>query len=179
MHGGSTNNLEAIAGLVSELKRCDEGGITTAAIAMAFICIDTLANLARSEGKQRVTRADFKSFVDEHLQAHPDQPYQYRGKDVYAARCAFLHTYGSESELHSEDADTVKFGYHNGGKHLYKLGVDPRLVLIGTKSFVNGFVHAVDSFLAKCQVDSDLRSRVESRLDGVLQASPYPREGHT
>lgn len=82
-------NLKSIVDLVSEMKRCDECGITSASVAMAYICIDTLANLARPLDKPRVTRADFRDWVNEYLKGHKEQPYQYRGKDVYAARCAF------------------------------------------------------------------------------------------
>lgn len=169
----SEGNWKSIIDLVSELKRCDKCGITTASLAMAYICIDTIATLARPTNKSKVTRADFKEFVDTYIKAHPDQPYQYRGKDVYAARCAFLHTYGSEAELHAEDSDTIKFAYHNGGKHQYNPSVQPSLVLIGTKSFINDVVIAVDLFLKQCQSDVTLRQRVESRLASVLQIMPY------
>ncbi|MBF8250699.1 MAG: hypothetical protein HW382_327 [Deltaproteobacteria bacterium] len=172
----TNKNWQAIIGLVSEMKRCDECGFTTASVAMAFICIDTLASLGRPQDKQKVTRPNFKEWVDTHLKAHPDQPYQYRGKDVYAARCAFLHTYGSEAELHKEDPDTIKFAYHNGGKHKYNPTIDQGLVLIGTKSFINDVVCAVESFLKTCQSEAPLRDRVEERLPGVLQTMPLPSQ---
>ncbi len=168
------NNWQSILGLVSELKRCDEYGITTAAVAMAYICIDTFANLMRPIEKKMVTRADFKEWVDSYLKAHPEQPYQYRGKDVYAARCALLHKYGAEAELHDEDPDTIRFVYHNGGKHKYKPDVKPRLVIIGTKSFINDVVIGVESFLQECQNDTGLRERVEPRLVHILQVAPNP-----
>jgi hypothetical protein len=167
-------NWQSIIELVSELKRCDEAGLTTASIAMSYICIDTLASLGRPVDKVKVTRNDFKDWVDSHLKGHPDQPYQYRGKDVYAARCAFLHKYGSEAELHLSDPDTIKFGYHDGGKHQYNPTVERGLVLIGTKSLTNDVVHAVESFLDQCQSDTQLMQRVESRLVDVLQTIPYP-----
>lgn len=170
-----SNNWKAIAGLVAELTRCNECGVTTASIAMAYICIDALANLSRPIDKERVTRSDFKGWVDKYLEAHADQPYQYRGKDVYAARCAFLHTYGADAELHDEDPDTIKFGYHDGGKHQYNPVIEPHLVLIGAKSFVNDVVIGVESFLRECQKDQALRERVEARLPKVLQTLPYPR----
>ncbi|WP_084191269.1 hypothetical protein [Algiphilus aromaticivorans] len=176
MVGISNNNWKAIAGLVSELKRCEECGVTTASIAMAYICIDTLANLARPADKEKVTRADFTEWVEKYLKAHNDQPYHYRGKDVYAARCAFLHTYGSDAQLHDEDPDTMKFGYHDGGKHECKPDTDLCLVLIGTKSFVNDVVIGTESFLHECQKDQALRERVEARLPKVLQTLPYPAE---
>ena len=171
-----SRNWKPIIGLVTELKRCDECGITTASVAMAFICMDTLASLSRPQEKEKVTRADFKEWVDTHLKAHPDQPYQYRGKDVYAARCAFLHTYGSEASLHEEDPDTIKFAYHDGGQHYYNPEEERSLVLIGTKSFINDVVHGVESFTRACKADSSLRTRVEARLPNVLNMMPFPAQ---
>ncbi len=170
----STNNWKAVTGLVKELKCCDQLGLTTASISMAYICIDTLASLARPIDKKKVTCADFKEWVDKYLKVHTDQPYQYRGKDVYAARCAFLHTYGTDAELHDKEPDTIKFGYHDYGENKYNPKVEARLVLIGTKSFVNDVVIATESFLRECQKDQTLRKRVESRLPKVLQVLPYP-----
>ena len=170
----SGDNWKSITGIVSELKRCDECGITTASIAMACICIDALANLSRPASKKKVTQSDFMGWVDTYLQAHPDQPYQYRGKDVYAARCALLHTYGSEAELHEKDPDIIMFGYHDGGKHQYNPSVERRLAIIGTKSFVNDVIHAVESFLKNCMKDASLKQLVESRLEKVLQTLPFP-----
>jgi len=177
MTNSSSANWQSIIELVSELKRCDEYGITTASVAMAYVCIDALANLSRPINKPKVTRSDFIEWVETFLKGHHDQPYQYRGKDVYAARCALLHQYGSESELHDEDPDTIKFGYHDGGKHLYNPEIENRLVIIGTKSFVNDVAHGVDSFLKKCQEDASLRQRVESRLSKVLKNFPLAKGG--
>ena len=174
MPTGISDNWQTITGLGAELKRCDECDLTTASIAMAFICIDTMANLNRPKGKNRVTRTDFIEWVDTYLEGHPDQPYKYRGKDVYAARCAFLHTYGSEAELHKEDPKIVKFAYHDGGEHKYNPNIDESLVLIGTKSFVNDVLIAVKDFLDKCKNDLSLRQRVEERLVNVLKHVPLP-----
>ncbi len=176
MNANQAGNWQTIIGLVSELKRCDDCDITTGAIALAFICIDALASLGRPTNKPKVTRADFKEWVDTYLKAHPEQPYQYRGKDVYAARCAFLHTYSSSAELHEEDPDTIKYGYNNGGKHIYAPDVNPSLVLIGTKSFVDDVVCGVEQFLNECKSDSSLRLRVEGRLQELLLKSPYPQQ---
>lgn len=174
MSTNSADLWDSILGLVSEMKRCDESGLTTASLAMAFICIDSLANLSKPAGKQRVTRDDFKKWVERHLKGHPEQSYQYRGKDVYAARCAFLHTYGSEAELHEKDSDTLKYGYHDGGKHIFNPKVVPGLVLIGTRSFIDDVVQAVESFREHCKTDASLRNLVEERLRHVLLTQPYP-----
>lgn len=168
------DNWNAITGLVGEIKRCEEYGVTTAAIAMSYICIDTLASLGRPQDKAAATRSDFKNWVDKYLKCHEEQPYQYRGKDVYAARCAFLHTYGSEAALHQQDADTIKFGYHNGGRHEFSPDISQSLAIIGTASFINDVVLAIHAFLEGCKADHALRARVEERLPGVLNTMPFP-----
>lgn len=165
----------SLIGLVSELKQCDEGGMITASIALAFICIDTFSNLARPTNKSRGTRSDFIEWVDQYLEEHPDQPYKYRGKDVYAARCAFLHTYGSEAQLHEKDSNIIKFGYYDGGEHKYNVDIDPTKAIIGTRSFINDVVNASKSFLEACKNDSLLRKRVELRLPNVLQTFPLTK----
>jgi hypothetical protein len=38
----------------------------------------------------------------EALKGHEDQPYKYRGLDVYGARCAVLHAFGTEVDFHNK-----------------------------------------------------------------------------
>lgn len=161
-----------LIGLVSELKKCDEKNLTSASLAMAYICIDTLANLSREKDKSQGTRYDFKKWVDTYLKAHEQQPYQYRAKDVYAARCAFLHSYSSEAELHKTDNDVKKFGYSDGGQHAYNPEINERLVIIGTKSFINDVVIGIETFLNECKNNNELKFLVEARLPSVLQNIP-------
>jgi hypothetical protein len=178
IEGGSVMpaNWQALVHMVDEIKRCDENNITTASMAMSYICIDALANLSRPIEKPKVTRKDFIDWVNIYLTAHPDQPYKYRGKDVYAARCALLHKFSAEAELHESDPDTIKFAYHDGGKHYFDPKVDSRLVLIGAKSFTNDLVIGVGKFMDACGADPDLMRLVESRLDKVFNKVPVPRE---
>ncbi|WP_319560419.1 hypothetical protein [Marispirochaeta sp.] len=152
---------DTVVGLVSELEKCDTNNIPTAAIAMAYICIDTFYSLARPQNKVWATRSDFIDWVNQFLKGHPDQPYKYRGKDVYAARCAFLHTYGSEAQLHEQNPDLIKFAYHNGGKHAYNPEIDPTLAIIGTRSFINDVILAGRTFMDECRSNALLRNRVE------------------
>ena len=163
---------KAVSGLVGEIKRCEKHGLTTAAIAMAYICIDSLASLSLPNNKQQVTRTDFVNWVNTYLKAHEEQPYSYRGKDVYAARCAFLHTYGAEAELHKQDSNIIKFVYHDGGKHAYDPDVDPNLVVIGTASLLNDVSLGAELFLKNCIEDRDLKERAESRLPNMLKTIP-------
>ena len=164
-----------IGNLIEEIKRCEAAGATMSAVAMAYICIDTMAFLGMPEDKEIQSSKEFVDWVDTYLKGHADQPYQYRGIDVYAARCSVLHTFGSEAALHRANPDIKLFGYHDGGKHAYNAEIDPRLVIIGTASFLNDVILAVEAFLRACQQSEALRSRVGLRLEKVLQLSPLAR----
>lgn len=161
-----------VSGLIAEIKKCEAAGATTAAVALAFVCIDTMAFLALPAGEDKQGRTDFMAWVDTYLKGDAAQPYQYRGLDVYGARCAMLHAYGSEADYHDKYKDAKKFGYHDGGKHAYDPAVDERLVIIGTASFLNDVVHALGAFLEACKADKELRARVEARLPKVLATFP-------
>ena len=161
-----------IVGLVQEIKKCEAAGSTTAAIAMAYICIDTMAFLALPAGQESQTKDDFIAWVDTYLKGLPEQPYQYRGLDVYGARCAFLHAFGAEVNFHQKNPDSKIFGYHNGGLHALNPQESERLVIIGTASFLNDVAIAVEAFLETCETNPELRVRVESRLPNVLATFP-------
>jgi hypothetical protein len=165
-------NWDAALGLVAEMHRCNKMGAVMPAVAMAFICIDTMAFLSLPANRETQGRPDFIAWVDKYLKAHERQPYQYRGIDVYGARCAVLHAFGSQSDYHERYPDAKQFGYNNGGQHLYDAQSNPSVVVIGTKSFTNDVAHAVSDFFRDCQDDVDLRERVSARLARVLYTFP-------
>lgn len=99
-----------------------------------------------------------------------------RGLDVYGARCAILHAFGSEVNFHQQNPDAKIFGYHDGGKHALDTQVSERLVIIGTASFLNDVVLAVEAFLKACETDLYLRARAEGRLPKVLANFPIAAE---
>jgi hypothetical protein len=167
---------KAVQEIVEEFKRAETAGATMSAVAMGYICLDMMAFFSMPDGKEQQTRADFIAFVDTHLKAHKDQSYQYRGIDVYAARCAVLHRYGSEASLHQKDPTIKKFGYGGGGgRHFFNPEVSSNLVIIGTASLLNDIAIAVSDFLDACRADSALRRRAEHRLPHVITVFPHPK----
>ena len=166
----------AIRGLIEEIKKCQTSGSTTAAIAMAYICIDTMAFLSLPTGRESQGRGDFVNWVDMYLKGAPEQPYQYRGIDVYGARCAVLHAFGSDTDFHQQNPDSKIFGYHDGGMHALNPNVSERLVIIGTATMLNDVIIAVGTFIEACKADMDIRTRVESRLPKILANFPITAE---
>ena len=58
---------------------------------------------------------------------------------------------------------------------MYDPNVDKTLVLIGTASFLNDVVRAVQTFGEACRKDPALRARAEARLPQVLSTMPIKR----
>ena len=168
MSAEQTNLWDGLVQMGKELKRTHSAGCLSAALTFAYVCIDTMSYLSFPSEKSQQDRSDFMAWVDTYLKADPAQPYQYRGLDVYAARCAVLHAFSAEAELHRKDPGVRVFGYQDGVDHMSH----PHLVLIGIASFVNDIVGAIEAFLAACQDDADLRARAEPRLVKVLHTFP-------
>jgi hypothetical protein len=160
--------------LVKELKRCEAGGANLPGLVMAYVRIDSRAYLAMPSGRLEQTRKDFIGWVDTYLRAHASQPYQYRGLDVYAARCAVHHAFSSEAELHRGTQRSASSAT-TAEAHMVDLAKAPRLALIGTASFLNDVVGAAEAFLGQCEEDAALRARVESRTPTACCTPVPPR----
>lgn len=154
------------------MKRSEDAGALTASLAMAFVCIDTMAFLASPSNQNRQTQSDFVAWVDSYLKGHHNQPYKYRGIDVYGARCALLHAFGSEVNFHDKHPDAKIFGYSDGGLHAYDPTQNERLVIIGAASFLNDVRCAVGDFLKACTTDVELKKRAEVRLPRLMENFP-------
>jgi hypothetical protein len=107
MTSGKGEPLNAILGIIKEIDTCEKAGATTAAIVLTYVGIDAMAYLSMPASQISQTRTDFINWVNKYLKGHPDQVYQYDGKDVYRARCAIIHTYSVEADYHHKNAGTV------------------------------------------------------------------------
>lgn len=165
-------DYSAINQLVLEITKCEAAGIYLAALALCYIAIDTMAFLSMPKGQENTTKKDFIVWVDQYLKGHSDQPYEYRGADVYAARCAVLHTWGAEASDHRKDSSIKLFGYTTGGRHLINPDHSTRLVLIGLVSFIDDVPKAISSFMKYAIHNEELRSRLDARIEKVMSQSP-------
>lgn len=163
---------QGVETIVNELKRCQVAGLTTATLVLCFVLIDTMAFASMPGGKLKQSRHDFISWIDKYLKADPRQPYQYRGIDVYGARCGILHSYSSTSEFHQKNRGVIEFGYHDAGLHAYNDTINKNFVLIGLTSFVDDIIRAAEEFFIEASADEVLRVRVEGRLQKLMLTTP-------
>jgi hypothetical protein len=165
--------LKGLINLLSEITRCQAADATAAAVAMIYICIDTMAFLAMPASQTTQGKNDFVSWVDTYLKTEPLQPYQYQGIDVYAARCGLLHAFSAEAEAHRKDSSVNICGYADNGPHLFNAAESTSLVIISVGLLMVDLGKAVDCFFSVCQTDLDLRARVEKRLPALYAAFPF------
>jgi hypothetical protein len=163
------NGYRPILNLLEQAHKSLDAGATVAAIAMVYIGIDTMAWLALPVGQDRQTRLDFCNWVDTYLKADSQQPYQYEGLDVYAARCAVLHEFSTVAELHRANNPPRKFGYRDNGSHRAD---GDHLVLISAAMLIRDFSHAVARFDRAAQADNELKARIDSRVQALLDTTP-------
>jgi hypothetical protein len=163
---------QSIIQYISQIKALEKSGFDMPATIMSFMGIDMMSRLSLPVGEIKQTKRHFKDWVNEFMQAHPDQAYQYNADDLYGARCSVIHNYTSDADIHEREPDIKKYAYHDGGQHMFDESIHDRLVLIGMKSFNNDFINGVDAFLVKIGNSDDLRLRVESRLNDVFEYMP-------
>jgi hypothetical protein len=163
------NGYQPIVEIYREAGRAQDAGAIIAALAMIFVGIDTMAWLSLPLGEDSVRRAHFCAWVDSYLKADQEQPYQYVGIDVYAARCAMLHHYGIMAELHNNPNPPKKFGYLDNGPHRTD---GSELVLISIAVLVHDFGKAVVNFIQAALQDAELKARIDSRVQQLVSSMP-------
>lgn len=139
----------------------------TASMILTYCAINTMAYLSMDEDQNSVSGADFIKWVEEYLKTDSSQSCQYRGIDVWGARCAMVHRYGSTSDL-SDGGGCKVFGYHNGSEHMYDQSVDANYVSISMTRFIDDFCRAMKKYLRAIMNDDELKTKVRTRIDTLL-----------
>lgn len=100
---------------------CFEAKLRTQALILIYCTIDILAWLTRPTSQPDVQRKDFISWVEKYIL--PNTSLTCNAIDLYAARCALVHSYISESKLSREGkAKQIFYVWGNADEeHLQKL----------------------------------------------------------
>ena len=152
-----------VASICFDIKKARDNGILAGSIILTLSAIDAMAFLTMPLTQKEVQKKDYIEWIDKYMKAAPNQSYQYKGIDLYGARCGILHRYGMVSAL-SEKGICKVFGYHDGSEHVYNSNKDKDMVMISVKSFTNDFFTAVEKFLQEIGANKELKSKVDNRL---------------
>ena len=164
--------MTGIMNLIDEIRKCEEADATLATIALCYMCIDAMAYAAMPADKAKNDGKDFRDWVDQYLKADPKQPYQYAGRDIWGARCSYLHTFSPSSDFHEKHPDAIKLLYHVGNSH----GFDPEnaagYALIDVPTFVDDITNAIQVFLTEANANPENGPLVTQRLNSFFACYP-------
>ncbi len=152
-----------------------EGAILPGLI-LIYSGIDIMAWLNRDNTNQGNQRSYFKNWVNNYLL--PDSGLNCNADDLYAARCAILHTYTSESDL-SKDGKARKIFYACGPTDGDKLqqyinisSESGKTIVLHVDTLNNAFKNAFKYFNRALNKNQSLSKLVSKRSDKYLVSIP-------
>jgi hypothetical protein len=164
-------------GIIKDVNDAWERKSYRATLILVYSGIDAMAHLTMPAGKDKATRADFVAWAERYLQfrdANKNPTLTLPGNELYAARCALVHTYSSEADLHKEGKAKRQIGY--GDEFLPEVAEKAdveHLVMVSIRGLVDAFARGVGATLQVIK-DDEPRSKVfAERLDKMLHELPF------
>jgi len=170
-----------VDGMLKDIHEAWKRKSYRAVLILAFSAIDAMAHLTMSETKDKVTRSDFIAWAEKYLRfrdAKGERTLVLPGLELYAARCALVHTYSSEADLHKKGEVKRQVGY--GGEFLPEVAADPNvknLVMVSIRGLVDALSEGVVATLKDITHDEPRRKLFAARLEKMIQELPAMPEG--
>jgi hypothetical protein len=169
MNNGELRFLKDIG---DSIKFTLKNGHISASLILTYSAIDCMASLIMPEEQKEVTGSDFKKWVDIYMKTDPVQSYQYRGVDLWGARCGLVHRYSPYSNVIEREGCKV-FQYHDGGNHIYNPSINESVVMISAPRLINDFYEGMRAFLKNLIEDDKLREKAGRRIGNLFRVLPY------
>jgi len=164
-------------GIVKDINDAWDRKSYRATLILVYSGIDAMAHLTMPAGKDKVTRADFIAWAEKFLQfrdADKNPTLTLPGTELYAARCALVHTYSSEADLHKEGKVKRQIGY--GDEFLPEVAEKAdveHLVMVSIRGLVDAFARGIAATLQDIKGDEPRRKLFADRLDKMVHELPY------
>jgi len=164
-------------GIVKDINDAWDRKSYRATLILVYSGIDAMAHLTMPAGKDKVTRADFIAWAEKFLQfrdADKNPTLTLPGIELYAARCALVHTYSSEADLHKEGKVKRQIGY--GDEFLPEVAEKAEvehLVMVSIRGLVDAFARGIAATLQDIKGDEPRRKLFAERLDKMVHELPY------
>jgi len=140
-----------------------ENGHLLASVILTYSYINAMASLIMPVNQEKVKGKDFINWVDNYMKADKNQPYQYKGIDLWGARCGLVHRYSPYSNL-SKNGKCKILNYHNGSEHIYHKRNNEGDILLSVHRLVNDFFKAMSRFLSDLMKNETLRRKADERF---------------
>ena len=144
--------------VIKSIDLCLNAKLQISSLVLLYSAIDIVAWLNRSASKEQASRKDFIRWVDDYLLPNPN--IKCRAIDLYAARCAIVHSYSFSSML-SKDGEAKEIYYSWGKANIKSLqnDIDRRLkksaIAIHINDFLEVFKEGVEKFKVSIKNDKE------------------------
>jgi len=162
-------------GIKGDIRLLLENERLRGALLLTLSGIDTMAFLGMPESQDDVTKSDFVAWADTYIKFPCDE--QITGLELYAARCAALHAYGTESRL-SREGRCRQIIWMSEAKPdiIYRPDKHPGIVVVAIPSLAQAFFAGVDRFLVNMYSDPSRSKLADRRFNKIMHQLPGP--GH-
>jgi hypothetical protein len=166
-----------INSIVKDVNDAWERKSYRATLILVYSGIDAMAHLTMPADKDKVTRADFVAWAEKYLRFRDvaKQPtLALPGIELYAARCALVHTYSSEADLHKKGDVKRQIGY--GDEFLPEIAEKAdveHLVIVSIRGLVDAFTRGIAATLQDIKGDEPRRKLFAERLEKMVHELPY------
>lgn len=154
-----------LASFEQAIQTCFQKRLHLPALVLAYSLIDHLAWINMPDAQQDVTRDDFGDWVEKYVLS--GSGLRCTALDLYAARCALLHTHAAESRLTRHSA--AKQVFYAWGKAdvqvLEQLAVvkSGKACAVRIEALLGAISDGKQRFLADIEKDADLKPRAVRR----------------
>lgn len=158
-------------GIKGDIRALLDDGRLRGALLLTLAGIDTMAFLDMEEGNKDVSRSDYVEWVERYIEFQCTS--QVSGLELYAARCAALHKYSTESRL-SRQGDCREIGWMSESTPAvrYDPEVSEDLVLVSIPALSRCFFEGVDTFLIDVYSSNKRAEIAENRFEKIMHTIP-------
>jgi len=150
--------------IIKSIELCLNAKLQISSLVLLYSGIDIMAWLNRPVSEEFATKKDFIRWVDDYLLPNPN--IKCEAIDLYAARCAIIHSYSFSSRL-SEEGKAKEIYYAWGKANVKSLqnDIDSSAIAIHINDFLEAFKEGVEKFKLSIKSDKEKEKIVCGRAN--------------
>jgi hypothetical protein len=158
-------------GIKHEIGVALDNGCLRAAVISTYAGIDAMAFLGMPAGQNEVQKKDFIDWAARYIRFPCKE--QLTGEDMYGARCAMLHRYGSKSRM-SEMGLCRQVAYMDKSvpEVRFNPAVSTELVLVSVSALCEALFSGVDRFIVDLYPNPDRGKLADKRFETLSHQLP-------
>jgi hypothetical protein len=143
------------------------------ALLLIYAGIDCMASIGMPATQDDVKQVDFVLWADTYIRFPGTD--QVTGVELYAARCALLHQYGTSSRINREGRGRqLGYGDDMNPPVRFDKAISSDLVIVSVRALADAFFQGIDRFVVDVFKDPKRARITEQRLNDLILALKPP-----